>query len=71
MESALRLHRHEPGKLPALDRYLHKRTGGMIGGLSHLIRAGAINAILDGSEAIIQQLLDDIPLDHAAQGRAA
>ena len=71
MESALRLYRHEPGTLTALDRYLHKRTGGMIGSLSHLIRAGAITAILDGSEAISKQLLDDITVDHAAEGNAA
>jgi hypothetical protein len=39
LEGALRLHRHEPGTLMRLDRYLHKRTGGMIGSLSHLVRA--------------------------------
>ena len=48
-------------------RYLHRGTGGMIGSLSHLIRAGAITAITDGSEAITRELLDGIPLDHAAQ----
>jgi hypothetical protein len=67
METALRLHRHRPGTLPGMDRYLHQRTGGMIGSLSHLIRAGAIMAILDGSDAITQELLDGIPVDHAAQ----
>jgi hypothetical protein len=67
MEAALRLHRHEPGSLARLDRYLHNRTGGMIGSLSHLIRGSAITAISDGSEAITQELLDRIPLDHAAQ----
>ena len=67
MERALRLHRHQMGALPAMDRYLHQRTGGMIGSLSHLIRAGAMMAILDGSEAITQELLDGIPVDHAAQ----
>jgi len=67
MESALRLYRHEPGTLPALDVYLHARTGGMIGSLSHLIRAAAILAILDGSEAITRELLDGVPVDHAAQ----
>jgi Bacterial TniB protein len=67
MEAALRLHRHPPGTLTGLDRYLHQRAGGMIGSLSHLIRAGAITAILDGSEAITRDLLDTIPVDHAAQ----
>jgi hypothetical protein len=36
------------------------RTGGMIGSLSHLIRAGAISAIVDGSEAISRELLDEV-----------
>ena len=70
MEAALRLHRHQPGTLPGLDRYLHQRTGGMIGSLSHLIRAGAITAILDGTEEITRTLLDGIPVDHAAQSGA-
>ena len=67
LETALRLHRHQPGTLPGMDRYLHQRTGGMIGSLSHLIRAGAINAILDRTEAITRDQLDTIPVDHAAQ----
>jgi hypothetical protein len=67
MEAALRLHKHQPGSLADMDRYLHKRTGGMIGSLSHLIRAAAITAILDGTEAITRDILDGVPLDHAAQ----
>jgi len=67
LESALRLHRHTPGTLVRLDKYLHQRTGGMIGSLSHLVRAGALTAILDGSEAVTRPLLDNIPVDHAAQ----
>ena len=67
MEGALRLHHHEPGSLAAIDQYLHQRAGGMIGSLSHLVRAGAITAILDGSESITRNLLDSIPVDHAAQ----
>jgi Bacterial TniB protein len=67
MEAALRLHRHQSNSLAEMDRYLHKRTTGMIGSLSHLIRAAAITAILDGTEAITRDLLDRIPLDHAAQ----
>jgi len=42
----------------------------MIGSLSHLIRAAALTAILDGSEAITRGLLDSIPVDHAAQSDA-
>jgi hypothetical protein len=67
MEASLRLYRHQPGALAGMDKYLHKRTGGMIGGLSHLIRAAAITAILDGSEEITRDLLDGIALDHAAE----
>jgi Bacterial TniB protein len=69
LEDALRLHRHPPGTLTGLDRYLHQRTGGMIGSLSHLIRGAAIEAILDGSEKITRKLLDAVDLDHAAQAR--
>ena len=37
LEATLRLHGHEPGTLPAQARYLHQRTGGMIGSLTHLV----------------------------------
>ena len=67
LETALRLHRHEPGTLTRSARYLHRRTGGMIGSLSHLVRAAAQMAILEGDEAITRKLLDTIPVDHAAE----
>jgi hypothetical protein len=67
LEDTLRLHHHPPATLVSLGRYLHQRTGGMIGSLSHLIRAAAITAILDGSEAITRTLLDTIALDYAAE----
>jgi AAA domain len=70
LEAALRLHRHRPGTLPGLGKYLHQRTGGMIGSLSHLVRAAALVAILDGTEQITRELLDGIPVDHAAQSAA-
>jgi AAA domain len=70
LDAALRLHRHRPGTLPRLGKYLHQRTGGMIGSLSHLVRAAALVAILDGTEQITRTLLDGIPVDHAAQSRA-
>ena len=38
MESAIRLYCHQQGTLTDMAEYLHKRTGGMIGSLSHLIR---------------------------------
>ena len=67
LEATLRLHRHEPGTLPAQARYLHQRTGGMIGSLTHLIRGAAIRAILGGQEAITRPLLDTVRIDHAAE----
>jgi len=71
LEDALRLHRHPPGTLAGLDRYLHQRTGGMIGSLSCLIRGAAIEAILAGTEQITRKLLEAIDLDHAAQQETA
>jgi len=67
LEDSLHLHRHQPGALAGLDRYLHQRTGGMIGSLSHLIRGAAIEAILAGTEQITRKLLENIDIDHAAQ----
>jgi hypothetical protein len=67
LENALRLHHHEPGTLTRHARYLHRRTGGMIGSLSHLVRAAAQLAILEGDEAITRKLMDSIPVDHAAE----
>lgn len=67
LDAALRLHCQPAGALIAQDRYLHDRTGGSIGTLSHLVRAAAITAILDGSEHITRALLKTIPVDHAAE----
>lgn len=67
LEQALRLHSHRAGTLLKLDSYLHQRTDGMIGSLSHLIRGAAIEAILDGSETITKATLDTVHLDHAAE----
>lgn len=67
METTLRLHHHKTDTLADLHPYLHQRTGGMIGSLSHLIRAAAISAILDGSERITRRQLDTIHVDHASE----
>jgi hypothetical protein len=48
LEATSRLHRHEPGTLAGQAKYVHQRTGGMIGSLPHLIRGAAIRAILGG-----------------------
>ncbi len=73
LEDALRLHRHEPGTLQRNAKYLHQRTGGMIGSLSHLIRASAQIAILEGHEAVTRKLMDAVPVDYVAEsdGNAA
>jgi hypothetical protein len=67
LEHSLRLHRHRPGTLTKLDRYLHQRTHGMIGSLLWLIRSAAINAVLDGTEKITKQSLDAVEADITAQ----
>jgi hypothetical protein len=67
LDDALRLHRHEHGGLLRLTKYLHQRTGGVISSLSHLVRAAAITAILEGTETITRESLDAIQVDHAAE----
>jgi Bacterial TniB protein len=67
LEDSLRLHAHRPGTLVKLGPYLHERTGGMIGSLSHLIREAALDALLDGTEKITRAGLDAVGLDQAAE----
>jgi hypothetical protein len=67
LEDSLRLHRHRPGTLTKLDRYLHQRTHGMIGSLLWLIRSAAINAVLDGTDTITKKSLDVVEADITAQ----
>jgi len=50
LETMLRLHQHHPGTLVGMAEYLYRRTSGMIGSLSQLVRGGAILAIEDGTE---------------------
>jgi hypothetical protein len=63
----LRLHQHTPGALVELDEYLYRRTSGMIGSLSQLIRGAAILAIETSTEQITRDLLDLVPVDFAAE----
>ena len=70
LEHTLRLHHHTMGTLVDLAKYLHQRTGGMIGSLSHLIRAAAITAILDGSESITHSALAALRSDHHNESTA-
>lgn len=67
LEDSLRLHRHRPGTLTKLGRYLHQRTHGMIGSLLWLIRSAAINAVLDGTEQITRKSLDAVEADITSQ----
>jgi hypothetical protein len=46
---------------------LYRRSRGMIGSLSQLVRGAAILAIDDGTETITAELLDLVPVDYAAQ----
>ncbi|MFC0552629.1 TniB family NTP-binding protein [Planotetraspora thailandica] len=69
LEQVLRLHRHEPGTLLRHAEYLYRRTGGMIGSLSALIRDAAIEAIIDGSERITLDLLEAVELDRTAENQ--
>jgi hypothetical protein len=70
MEQALRLHRHDSGSLSGQAKCMHQRTGGLISSLSHIIRAAAIYAILEGSEQITRDLLDAVVVDHATESAA-
>lgn len=69
LEDCLRLHAHRPGTLLKLGRYLHDRTGGMIGSLSHLVREAALDAIADGTEKITLSTLEGVVLDEIAEAR--
>ncbi|WP_078860300.1 TniB family NTP-binding protein [Streptomyces rubellomurinus] len=66
MEANLRLHDHQSGSLSRLSTFLHTRTGGMIGTLSHQIRGAAVDAILSGSEKITKKELLAVDLDIAS-----
>lgn len=68
LEDSLRLHHHSDGTLTELASYLHSRSGGMIGSLLRLVRSAAVQAVLDGSEAINRATLDSIPVDIASSG---
>ena len=67
LEASLRLHRHRTGTLPRLARYLHQRTGGMIGSLLWLIRSAAIQAVIDGTEQVTRKAMDTLQVDIASQ----
>ncbi|MER7513735.1 ATP-binding protein [Streptomyces lavendulae] len=67
MEANLLLDHHKPGTLTRLDRFIHTRTGGMIGTLSHQIRGAAVDAILTGTQKITKAGLLAVDLDIASR----
>jgi hypothetical protein len=67
VESTLRLRDHVAGTLPEMAEQLYRRSRGMIGSLSQLVRGAAILAIDDGTKKITAELLDLVPVDYAAQ----
>ncbi|MGY5082340.1 TniB family NTP-binding protein [Streptomyces nigrescens] len=69
MEANLVLHEHKRGTLTRLDRFIHTRTGGMIGTLSHQIRGAAVDAILGRNEMINKAGLLAVDLDIASRRR--
>ncbi|MGW0901162.1 TniB family NTP-binding protein [Streptomyces goshikiensis] len=69
MEANLLLDQHKPGTLTRLDRFIHTRTGGMIGTLSHQIRGAAVDAILTGTQKITKAGLLAVDLDIASRRR--
>ncbi|MFP8962588.1 TniB family NTP-binding protein [Streptomyces nanhaiensis] len=70
MEGALRLRNHRRETLPAQAAYLHRRTAGVLGSLSHLLREAAVTSVLDGSERITRDVLESIELDIRAEQQA-
>lgn len=67
-EDELVLHKAREGHCTNLSEYLFKRTKGVVGSLSNLLRRGAALAIEDGTEKITKKLLSRIKLDDAAEG---
>ena len=61
----LRLYHHEPGDLTQLSPILHMRSKGYLRALSQLICQAAQRAILNGSERISEELLEDLMIGRA------
>ena len=68
LDAALRLHRHRPGTLPKLSKYLHQRTGGMIGACPTW--SARPRSPRSWTARKITRTLLDASVDHAAQSGA-
>ena len=66
LEENLLLQHQEPGTLASMAEHIYVLTGGYWGSLRILLRTAAYRAILSGEEKITYELLENIPLDHAA-----
>ena len=64
VESTLRLPDHV-ARTRRMAEQLYRRSRGMIGSLSQLVRGAAILAIDDGTEKITAELLDLVPVEYA------
>jgi hypothetical protein len=69
-EQVLPLRGQRPGSLGRHSEFLYRRTSGMLGSLSHVIRGAAVDAILDGQEKITRAHLQAILLDYQAENAA-
>jgi len=69
--STVLLAKQGAGDLEALETYLYSRTSGVVGSLARLVRVGVTVAIETGAERITKGLLEQIPLDHAAEAARA
>ena len=68
IEGNLVLSRHQDGILThQLSEYLFDRSTGYMGSLMTLINRAAVRAIVSGAEAITEQLLEQTPIDVAAE----
>lgn len=69
--STVLLARQKSGDLESLETYLYDRTSGVVGSLARLVRLVVTIAIETGAERITKGLLEQIPLDHAAEAARA
>lgn len=69
-EGHLRLFDHKPGTLTGLAGYLLERTQGSIGSLTELLGFGAMEAVDSGTEALTQDLLDNVIINVGAESKA-
>lgn len=67
LASTVLLAKQKKGDLAGLETYLFHRSGGVVGSLTRLIRLGVTIAIQTGAERLTRGLLEQIPLDHAAE----